>query len=348
VTSHQSRTKRLVRCVLKACGLVAALVVGLIAATVAVNTRYFTDQSEAIMTPFHPFRSREARDGYLTQYDLRARKWPVPSETRMVSTAFGQTFVRISGRESAPPLVLLHGGSNNSLMWIPNIKTLSEHFRTYAIDAIDDNGRSIQTRPLKSPEDLINWLGEVLDALGLESGINLLGVSYGGWLASQCALRIPKRLSKIVMVAPPLTVLPLSGGFAMRAILCLWPPRQYFTKRFLYWLFEDLARSGAAGRAALNDEAEFQSAAMQAFTPRRLVKPTLLTDSELKGITVPALYLVGEHEKLYSSPAKEAVARLARVAPQIRAEIMPGAGHDVTIVRADLVNKKILEFLSQP
>jgi pimeloyl-ACP methyl ester carboxylesterase len=71
-----------------------------------------------------------------------------------------------------------------------------------------------------------------------------------------------------------------------------------------------------------------------------------LTDNELRDIKVPVLYLVGEHEKICS--AREAVARLHRVAPQIRAEIIPNAGHDLTVVQAKLVNKKVLEFLKQP
>ena len=53
--------------------------------------------------------------------------------------------------------------------------------------------------------------------------------------------------------------------------------------------------------------------------------------------------LVGENEKLYS--AAEAVERLNRVAPQVRTEIIPGAGHDLTFVQTELVNRRIVEFL---
>jgi pimeloyl-ACP methyl ester carboxylesterase len=66
---------------------------------------------------------------------------------------------------------------------------------------------------------------------------------------------------------------------------------------------------------------------------------------ELKSIKVPTLYLVGEHEKIYS--AQKAVQRLHKVAPQIKTEVIPDAGHDLTIVQAEMVNKKLLEFLKQ-
>src|SRR5512136_742750 len=100
------------------------------------------------MSPYHPFRSAKAKEQYLSLYDMRAKKWPVPSETRTVDTSYGQTFIWISGPSEAQPLILLHGGSGNSLQWIPNIKALSEFFKTYAVDNIYDYGRSVYTRPI--------------------------------------------------------------------------------------------------------------------------------------------------------------------------------------------------------
>jgi len=86
--------------------------------------------------------------------------------------------------------------------------------------------------------------------------------------------------------------------------------------------------------------------AMRCFKSKRMVNPTVLTDTELQSIRVPVLYLVGENEKIYS--AEKAVQRLNKVAPQIRVEVIPNAGHDLTFVQADMVNKKVLEFLKQP
>ena len=62
-------------------------------------------------------------------------------------------------------------------------------------------------------------------------------------------------------------------------------------------------------------------------------------------INVPTLYLVGEHEKIYS--AGKAIQRLHKMAPQIKTEVIPDAGHDLTFVQPEMVNKKILEFLRE-
>ena len=58
----------------------------------------------------------------------RAKAWPVASETQLIDTPSGQTFVRMSGRPADAPVVLLPGSRGNSLMWIPNIAALSAHY----------------------------------------------------------------------------------------------------------------------------------------------------------------------------------------------------------------------------
>lgn len=167
----------------------------------------------------HPFRTAKAKEEYLALYDLRARQWPVASETRMVETSYGQTFVRISGTTNDQPLVLLPGAAANSLMWMQHIEALSVSYKTYAVDNIYDYGRSVYTRPLKRQEDFVSWLNELFTSLALGDQIHLMGMSYGGWLTSRYALRFPNRLRKIVLLAPPATVLPMRFEFWTRALL---------------------------------------------------------------------------------------------------------------------------------
>jgi len=164
------------------------------------------------LNAYHPFRSPQAKERFLALYDEKAREWPVPSDTLTISTSYGQTFIRISGSDSAPPLVLMHGGGGNSLHWRPNISALSEHYQTFAVDNVYDFGRSVYIRPMKRTEDFVTWLDEVLEAIDLEYGVNMAGLSYGGWLTSQYALHQPERLGRVVLLAPAGTVLPLPGA----------------------------------------------------------------------------------------------------------------------------------------
>ncbi len=294
------------------------------------------------MTSDHPFRSAAAKAQYLSLYELRANKWPVDSDTRFVNTTYGQTFVRISGPDDAPVLVLLHGGGGDSMQWIPNIEALSKRFTVYAVDNIYDFGRSIYTRVPKTPHDFAVWLDEVFTALGLGNHILLMGLSYGGWLVSQYALHFPERLGKIVLLAPGGTVSPLRLEWIMRAVFCLVPHR-YFIKNFLFWFLEDLAQQDDAGRLILEEEVDAAVVRVKCFKRIRFLNPTVLNDAQLQRIQMPALYLVGEHEKMYS--ASKAIQRLHQVAPHIQAEMIPDAGHALTIVQAEMVNSRVIDFL---
>ena len=294
------------------------------------------------MTDYHPFRSATAKEKYLKLYDIRARKWPVDSQTRFVDTSYGQTFVRISGPNDAPPLVLLHGAGGDSLQWIPNIEALSRSYKVYAVDNIYDYSRSIYRQIPKNPDDYVKWLDELFTALELGNNINLMGLSYGAWLTSQYALRFPNRLDKIVLLAPGGTVLPIRKEWIMRAALCFLPQR-YFTRSFLFWLLEDFAQKDEASRIMLEEEVDVVVERMRCYKPIRLMPPTVLADAELERIQVPSLYLVGENEKIYST--RKAIKRLHKVAPQIKIEVIPGAGHDVSLVQPEVVNAKVLEFL---
>jgi len=296
-------------------------------------------------TPYHPFKSEKAKERYLAFYDTEAEKWPVESETRMFDTSYGQTFLRISGPVDAQPLVLLPGFSGNSLMWIPNIEALSEHYKTYALDNIYDNGRSIYTQPIATPDDFVKWIDELFNALDFGDKINLMGLSYGGWLTSLYALRFPDRLNKIVLLAPAATVLPLRLSFYIYGFPTFLFPLRYFSKRMFFWLMEDSVKKDEISRIWVEDFIDNMFIASRCFKPRRPCNPTVLEDRELQSIRVPTLYVVGENEKIYS--AQKAMQRLNQVAPQIKTRTIPNAGHDLTIVQAEMVNEKVLDFLQQ-
>lgn len=292
------------------------------------------------LPPNHPFRSAKAKAEHLARYDLRAQQWPVASENRLVETSYGPTFVRISGASNDQALVLMHGASANSLMWMQNVAALSAGFRTYAIDNIYDYGRSVYTHPMKGPGDFANWMDELFTTLGLGDQICLMGMSYGGWLTAQYALRFPKRLAKIVLMAPAATVLPMQARFWAMAMLSGLHPQLF--RVFLRWLLGEGTHE-AADRKRMEEGIEDVLVALRCFSPKPMVVPTVLSDRELQSLPAPALFVVGEREKIYSP--QKAIQRLKTVAPQIKTEIIPGAGHNLVMAQAEVVNAKVLEFL---
>jgi|NGEPerStandDraft_6_1074524.scaffolds.fasta_scaffold55486_3 pimeloyl-ACP methyl ester carboxylesterase len=73
--------------------------------------------------------------------------------------------------------------------------------------------------------------------------------------------------------------------------------------------------------------------------------PPVLTDTEWRSLRPATLFVAGENEVIHS--AEKAVRRLKRVAPQVTAQIIPGAGHDMTFAQTATVNERILRFLKE-
>ncbi|HKS96298.1 MAG TPA: alpha/beta hydrolase, partial [Terriglobia bacterium] len=262
-----------------------------------------------------PYRSAAAREAFFAYYDaLAAKQWPAASETRRVPTSYGETFVRLTGPAGAPPLVLLPGAATTSIMWTPNIQALSEGCRAFAVDQLGDVGRTTCTKRVEHVSDLLLWLDELFDGLKLADRIHLAGISYGGWLAAEYARHAPRRLSTLVLLAPGNTVLRVSAQFIVRIALAAVAP-ETFLRPLARWMFRDQVEQHPGW---LDPWLELALISMRT-TQRRLPMPRVWTDAEWRELSVPALFLVGEHETIYD--AGEAVARLNRVAPQVTTEV---------------------------
>jgi len=297
---------------------------------------------EIEVTDYHPFKSARAKERWIRNLDdLAKTTWPKDPDSVYTDTSFGKTFVRICGPESGPPLVLLHGAGTNSLMWSRSIRAFSEKYRTYAPDTIDDHGLSVNSKLLRSADEYTEWLDELFSGLHLGNHINLAGLSYGGWLSGQYAIRHQDRLNKVVLLSPAGIMQRIRMQFYIRGVISFLPFRNC-RRNLLSWVLEDLRKQ---------DESFFETTvlyqmelARQCFKSYQIrTNPGTLSDQELQTLQVPVLFLTGANEKIYSSG--KAMERLERVAPSIEKELFPGTGHGLFAVKAEMVNARILEFL---
>jgi pimeloyl-ACP methyl ester carboxylesterase len=259
------------------------------------------------------FKNAEGERILAAAYDAHLARWPVPADTRELSTRHGATFVVSCGDPSAPPLVLLHGAASNSLMWVGDVAELSRTHRVHAVDVIGEPGRSAPTRLPYSGSGYADWLGEVIDALGLES-TRLVALSQGGWIALSFATRHPERVEKLVLLSPASVV----------------RDRPTFLLRILPLLL--LGRRGrrvisriVAAPERIHPDALAYSELLLTHTNPRLDASPLFTDEELRRLTMPVLLVGGERDAIRDCRA--IAARLLRLAPRTQACLLPNAGH---------------------
>ena len=288
------------------------------------------------------FRSEAARAAYTARYRERVARWPVAAESRMVDTRFGPTHVLACGPADAEALVLLPGIGSAAYSLGVNAAGLSRTLRVYAVDNIHDHGLGLESKAVKSADDFASWLDDLATGLGL-SRFHLGGLSYGGWVATQYALRRPERLLSLTLLAPAGTVTNLSWGFIWRAVLCALPFRA-FSRGLVHWLAPAMGATPAL--AALRQEMEDDGwLAQRSFVARRTVPPIPLTAQHWEELRVRTLFLVGEREVIFDPG--EAVRRLGELAPRVQTRTFPGAGHDFFAVHADQVNQCIATWTAR-
>jgi pimeloyl-ACP methyl ester carboxylesterase len=283
------------------------------------------------------FTSDAARTKFLRRYDNAMRLWPEPRTGHDVETRFGTVHVHRYGPATGEPIVLLHGHGANASTWYPQIAALGAHHPVYAVDTIDDPGRSVQRVPAVSHADNAAWLDDVFSGLGLDR-VHLVGMSYGSWLALNQGAHGAGRLATITVLDPgglqkvrPMFMVTMLAGVPAMAAPKRWRPT--------------LGRLLA--NHALVMPAEVMAPVMAGthhFRPHRPPAPPL-PDDVLRAIRVPTLVLLAQRSTLLH--AGRASARVTGLIADVQAEIVPGVGHALAFEAPDLVNERILRFIGE-
>ena len=258
--------------------------------------------------------------------------WAVPNRQFTVPTRAGDTFVISCGPENAPPVVLFHGSASSSFMWIADVAAFAARFRVYAVDLIGEPGLSARTRYKPGTDEHALWLDDVLKALGIEKA-SFVGVSLGGWLALDYAIRRTERVNSLALICP--------AGIGK--------VKNFLLKAFPYFFMGEWGRKRlramVMGRAytqrapvpkAVED---FLGLIFRNFTPRRDPIPPA-SDDELKRLKMPiAIFLGGEDALIDSADTRR---RAQVLLPQAEIDFDPDIGHFIPTPTA-----RIVDFLSR-
>jgi pimeloyl-ACP methyl ester carboxylesterase len=120
-------------------------------------------------------------------------------EAETVEVAGRATEIRHGGE--GPPFVYLHSTLGESARWLPFHDLWAKHFTVYA-PLHPGFGGSAGFEDVDSIEDMAFHYVELLDALGLDEVV-LGGVSLGGWIAAEVAVRWPERVKKLWLSGAP-------------------------------------------------------------------------------------------------------------------------------------------------
>jgi pimeloyl-ACP methyl ester carboxylesterase len=267
------------------------------------------------------YRSASGAAAVSSMYSAFLRHWPVPNEQRHVATRLGDTYVITCGPADAPTLVLLHGAGFNSVTWMGDVTTWSQHFRVVALDVIGHPGFSAPVRPAYDSDSYASWLDDVLHALGIERA-SLIGLSLGGWIALDYAIRRPERVERLILLAPAgvarekMSMLKIIFVILPLTMLGHWGRQR--AQRLM--LGEYREPSSVAEKAV----AEFYALISKNFR-QNLSKPMRFSDSQLASIKPTTLLLVGAKDPWMD--AAEIQHRFNALVPRAQVQILAEKGH---------------------
>lgn len=273
------------------------------------------------------FKSPEGERAVMAWYDSMLARWRVRCETLHIPTRHGETFVIVSGKESAASLILLHGAGSNSTMWIQDVVEYSRQYRVYAFDLLGEPGKSASNRPAWSSPAYAEWLEDVLDAFKLKR-TTLIGFSQGGWTALKFAVKCPERVQSLVLLSP--------GGIVSDKLTFMIQalPLSLLGR----WGIRRINHIIMAEDALSEELDDALTMIMTHFKPRVGVLP-IFTDDELHQLTMPVLLLMGANDALRD--AGKILARMKEHVPHLEEIVIPNGGHALLNTPA-----RILPFLA--
>jgi len=232
------------------------------------------------------------------------------------------------------PLLYLHGAG--TFWWMP-VHDLLARRRRVLLPVHPGFGASDGLEAIESIEDLVFRTLDVLDALALDR-VDVVGLSLGGWLAAELALRHPIRVSRLVLVDAAGVRLP---GVPMGNPFMLPPPkvRELMfhdpTSSVARALFPDVPPPERLETVLRGREASARLLWNPAQAYRKLT-------SRLWRIRVPTLVVWGREDRLIPLVYGEAY---ARGIPAARLEILDGCGHLPPFEHPERFADLVLRFL---
>ena len=251
---------------------------------------------------------------------------------------------------SGPALILLNGWSASGLAW-PSawVHDLKGSFRVIRID----NRGSGWSRFAEIPFTMADLAADVIDVMddaGVDSA-TIFGLSMGGMIAQETAMRAPERVTGLVLAAtaPPMPGYKPKSGSTLAMSLVRPPGYRESLDRYFRKLWASATAEGFAERnPELMDELVGQI--VERPTPRSLLMHQLRAVvgwgrvERLERITAATVVVHGSEDNLMDIRAGR---RLAELIPGSRFVELEGVGHLIAHEAPEVATKLIKEVSSE-
>jgi len=250
------------------------------------------------------------------------------------------------------PLVFVHGGFVDSAMWAPQVEHFSSRYRLITYDLRGHGRTGVSDLSTCTMATFADDLGGLLDALEVENPI-LCGLSLGGMIAQEYAVRYPDKLKALILADTAVSVSLTLNDKLQRYVLF---PRWAMLLTIRMMSVEKFTRFSFGLARVTRSEGWFgKDESTRDYVERRMLQ---MDDGEylkiygaiyafkllpLERITCPVLVLNGEHE---SKSVFRHTEEILRRVSQAEARVVPGAGHTSNMENPEGFNQLVDEFVN--
>jgi pimeloyl-ACP methyl ester carboxylesterase len=238
------------------------------------------------------------------------------------------------------PVVLIHGGQMDRRMWDRQFAELAKNYQAIRYDVRGYGKSDSPTRPYADEEDLES----LLDYLKVDK-VHLVGLSLGGRISIDFALRYPQRVRSLVLVGPGLSGFQWSKeaekSFAeMLHVIQMQGP----DKAAEMWLRDPYMAPAMKNPAIAPRLRELALDNTRAWLMNdalgRWLEPRAAT--RLKDIKGPTLVVVGDQDV---PDIQQIVKKIAAEVPSAKKLTIAGAGHIVNMEKPEEFDRALFDWL---
>lgn len=261
------------------------------------------------------------------------------------------TKVQVEGHEQAvfvagagtPPLVFVHGFPLDHSMWRHQLEHFAKSRQVIAPD-LPGFGQTSLDREGQSLADLADGVDRLLSTLGIAQKIVLCGLSMGGSIALQFALRHPQRLAGLIICDARAAADTPETQQVRRTVAdrALKEGPEFMVDTIETRL---ISQATAASQPGVKQELAnvIRNTSRQGVAMGSLALGSRVDVTEQLGeIEIPTLIIVGEHDVI--SPPTE-MRSIADRLPRATFVEVATAGHMAPLESPDVVNAAIEHFL---
>jgi len=241
------------------------------------------------------------------------------------------------------PLVLIAGLGNDLNAWAFQTPEFAKKYRVIAFDNRGSGHTDAPDQPY-SIRTMAEDTAGLLDALSIEKA-HVLGISMGGYIAQELAIRYPGRVRSLILVTtsvgPYLLKISILQAWVRQALRDMSPMTLF--QIMLPFMFNDRSfESPGVLEMAVGTIAGHSS------TPPHILSRQMTACAEhdardrISQVSAPTLVLAGKEDPFVPFSLSE---ELAASIPGAKLMVLEGAGHGFSASMAEKFNQVVMEFL---